>query len=95
VPNYTIRVQLVANPSEPVYEDLHARMEKGGFLRNVRGVTPGSQQADFALPHATYFGASDANVERVRDWAGDHAKAAWGANIVFVSQSETWAWGRF
>jgi hypothetical protein len=93
VPNYTIRIQLHGTPGEPVYEDLHARMQAGGFFRNVRGVTPEGKQADFPLPHGTYFGASEANIERVRDWARDHAKAAWGKNVVFVSQTETWAWG--
>jgi hypothetical protein len=94
VPNYTLRVQLVGNPDESVYNDLHTRMQKGGFLRSVDGTNADGDQASFMLPHGTYYGSSEANVSRVRDWANEHANAAWGKNIVFVAQTDTWAWGK-
>lgn len=94
MPYYTIRIQLVGNPSETVYEDLHARMQRGGFLRTVTGVDNQGRQTTSPLPHGTYYGSSDADSGRVRDWAKEHAQAAWGASIVFVAQTETWAWGR-
>jgi hypothetical protein len=94
MPSYTLRIQLIGDPDETVYEDLHGRMERDGFLRTVSGVDLKGNQAKFELPHATYFGTSDANVAGVRDWARDHAKAAWGKSIVFEAQTETWALGK-
>lgn len=92
--NYTLRIQLVGKPSEDVYDDLHARMQKGGFRRTIEGVNTAGQAAGFDLPHGTYYGSSDADVARVRDWAKDHAKEAWGKSVVFVAQTDTWAWGK-
>lgn len=95
MPNFTLRIQLVGNPDETVYEDMHARMARGGFLRTVSGVNPAGKQTDFQLPHGTYYGASDVDATKVRDWARDHAKAAWGKNVVFVAQTGTWAWSGY
>ena len=95
MPSYTLRIQLMGDPDEAVYEDLHARMERGGFLRIVSGVNSEGKQRDFPLPHGTYYGESSAEVGKVRDWARDHAKAAWGKSIVFVAQTETWAWSGY
>jgi hypothetical protein len=89
--NFTIRVELIGRPSEDVYTDLHGRMERGGFSRTIDGFNTKGASTSFALPHATYFGASEANVGAVRDWARDHAREAWGKSIVFVAQTETWA----
>ena len=92
--NYTLRIQFVGNPSESIYDDLHARMQKGGFLRTIEGVDSARKESVSALPHGTYYGSSDADVSQVRDWAKDHAKEAWGKSIVFVAQTDTWAWGK-
>lgn len=37
MPNYTLRIQLLGNHTEPVYEDLHARMKAGGLGRTITG----------------------------------------------------------
>ncbi len=89
--NYTIRLQLVEKPGEEVYEDLHTRMETGGFLRTISGVNPQGAKVTPNLPHGTYYGSSDATSQEVRDWAKNHAKEAWGKSLVFVAQTSTWS----
>ena len=91
---YTLRIQLVGNPSQNVYDDLHGRMETGGFLRQVTGVNVDGQQQACALPHGTYYGSSDADATVVGDWASAHAREVWGESTVFVALRETWAWSR-
>jgi hypothetical protein len=88
MPAYTVRVQLTGEPDQNIYDDLHSRMEKGGFLRTVTG----KKTRD--LPHGTYYGSSIKTVTEVRDWTKQQAKAAWGKSTIFVAQTETWSWGK-
>jgi hypothetical protein len=91
MPNFTLRIQLVGNPSQEVYESLHARMKQGGFLQTVTGTSQQGQPKTVSLPHATYYGQTTADCVAVRDWAASHAAEVWGKNITFVAQTETWA----
>lgn len=91
--NYTLRIELIGNPGYEIYNDLHARMKKGGFLQTINGVAAQGAQVTFALPHATYYGSLDATPVQVRDWASKHAAEAWGKSIVFVAATVTWAIG--
>lgn len=91
---YTIRIELIGSPPQNVYEDLHARMERGGFFLTVTGTNPEGESITAPLPHATYYGSVEADVSAVRDWARDHAKEAWGKSIVFVAATSTWARGQ-
>jgi hypothetical protein len=88
---YTLRIELLGSPSQQVYDELHARMKKGGFLQTITGTNPQGETKAYDLPHATYYGTSDATCAAVRDWPKSHATEAWGKSIVFVAQTSTWA----
>ncbi len=88
---YTLRIELLGNPGSDVYENLHTRMTKGGFLQTIQGTNSQGQTVTCNLPHATYYGSSDATAAQVRDWAKQHATEVWGRSIVFVAQTSMWA----
>jgi hypothetical protein len=90
--NFTVRIQLKGDPDQDVYGDLHDRMEKEGFLRTVSGVDESGKQSVCNLPHGTYYGQSNVSCATVRDWAAKQATDAWGKNVTFVAQTETWGW---
>jgi hypothetical protein len=90
---YTLRIELLGNPSQDVYKDLHARMQRGGFSQTITGTSSNGQSVTKPLPHATYYGSVEATAAGVRDWAQAHAKEAWGKSIVFVAATSTWARG--
>jgi hypothetical protein len=89
--NYTLRIELVGDPTEPVYKDLHERMKAGGFLQTVRGVDSKGNSVVVKLPHATYFGSTTADAKEVREWAVAHAKEVWGKSVIFVAETSDWA----
>jgi hypothetical protein len=85
---YTLRIELLGSPSQDVYKDLHARMERGGFLQTVTGTTSAGKTVTSALPHATYYGSVNATVGAVREWSQPHAKEAWGKKHRFRCRHE-------
>lgn len=87
--DYTLRIELLGNPGFDVYENLHTRMRNGGFLQTIGGVNTQGTSTTFTLPHATYYGSSDATAVQVRDWA-KHATEVWGKSIVFVAVTSIW-----
>jgi hypothetical protein len=89
--NFTVRIELVGDPTEPVYKDLHERMKVGGFLQAVRGVDSKGDNVVVKLPHATYFGSTTATAKEVREWAIAHAREAWGRSVIFVAETTDWA----
>jgi hypothetical protein len=94
MPNFAIRVELRGNPTREQYDTLHALMARKGFLQTVDGVDSQGKAKRFALPHATYYGASTASCGAVRDDVGAAIRAQIQNDIiVFVVQAETWALG--
>ena len=91
--NFTIRIELLGDPGADVYEGLHARMEKGGFLQTISEIDAQGNMMTLTLPHATYFGSVGATAIAVRDWARDQAQQAWGRSVIFVADTSTWARG--
>jgi hypothetical protein len=65
---FTLRIELLGSPSQQVYDDRHGRMKKGGFLQTITGTNPQGETKAYDLPHATYYGTSDATCAAVRDW---------------------------
>lgn len=53
-----IRVELHGKASEDDYENLHAYMQKNGWLRYIYPNAPGSKGGPFMLPMAMYCGDS-------------------------------------
>lgn len=92
--DFTLRVELLGTPSQEIYANLHARMKAGGFLQTVSGTNNAGQSLTTDLPHATYYGTVNSTAAAVRDWAQAQAKDAWGKSVVFVAQTDTWAWGK-
>ncbi len=91
---YVIRVELRGNPPWEQYEKLHALMATVGFLQTVDGVNKKGEQKTFDLPHAVYYGTSDATTSDVRDWVQSNVKGKIQDSILFlVVKSETWALG--
>ena len=43
--DYTLRIQPEGNPDEAVYNDMHTRMQRGGFVRNITEVYPDGKHA--------------------------------------------------
>ena len=62
--NYTLRIELLGNPSQDVYADLHARMQRGGFSQTITGTTSNGQSVTKPLPHATYYGSLARDLSR-------------------------------
>jgi hypothetical protein len=92
--NYAIRVELRGNPTWELYDQLHALMAGQGFLQTIRGVGSKGQPRTDSLPHAVYFGPSDAATGAVRDWVVAAVQARVQKDIlVFVVQASDWAMG--
>ena len=94
MPNYAIRVELRGNPTWEQYNTLHSVMAAGGFLQTISGVDPQGNQKAFDLPHAVYYGSSQAACAAVRDWTANNVKARVQQDIlVFVVEAAHWALG--
>lgn len=91
MPHFTLRIELLGNPSHDVYEDLHARMHRSGFRKTVTGKNPKGELATVSMPHATYYGFANTSTTVVLDWAQAHAREVWGKNVVFVAETSSWA----
>jgi hypothetical protein len=92
--DFAIRVELRGNPTREQYETLHALMARKGFLQTIAGVDNQGNQKRFNLPHAVYYGASNATCGDVRTAVANAVKAEVQNDvIVFVVQAATWALG--
>jgi hypothetical protein len=91
---YAIRVELKGNPTYQEYQTLHALMARMGFSQTIDGVDTRGNQRAFDLPHAVYYGSSQADVGTVRTSVATAVKAQVQNDIiVFVVQAATWAIG--
>ena len=84
--NFTIRVQLMGDPSSDEYDQLHNEMSSLGFRRTVKGAS-----RVVNLPHGLYYGSSDRSASVVRDTVAAAAKRVQPKVKVFVAETETWS----
>jgi hypothetical protein len=92
--NYAIRVELRGNPTWEQYDRLHALMARQGFLQTIKGVSPDGTQQVFNLPHAVYYGPSNASPGAVRDSVSKAVKAEVQPDVVVFAVAATdWAIG--
>ena len=94
MPNYAIRVELRGNPSADEYQTLHALMARLGFAQTIVGVDGDGKQKRFNLPHAVYYGSSNADCAGVRTSVQKLVKSEVQDNIiVFAVEALTWSLG--
>ena len=88
---FTIRVQLMGDPTSEEYDLLHDQMLSLGFERTVKGTTKEGAATVVHLPHGLYYGSSLDSVTTVRDKVSRAAKTVQPKIKVFVAETETWA----
>jgi hypothetical protein len=92
--DFTVRVELLGDPSYTQYEKLHALMSGLGFGRTIDGVTSANERKTFNLPHATYYGTSASTCASLRDILRSKIRTEIQAGvIIFVAETSTWALG--
>jgi len=90
--DYAIRVELRGYPTREQYDALHALMARRGFQQTIVGIDGAGKQKRVNLPHAVYYGCSNAGCGEVRDSVTNAVKAEVQQDIlVFVVQAQTWA----
>jgi hypothetical protein len=88
---FTIRVQLMGDPTSEEYNQLHDQMSSLGFERTVKGTTRDGAATVVSLPHGLYYGSSVDSAGTVRDRVSRAAKTIQPKIKVFVAETETWA----
>jgi hypothetical protein len=88
---FTIRVQLMGDPTSDEYDQLHDQMSSLGFKRTVKGTTRDGASTLVNLPHGLYYGLSVDSASAVRDNVSRAAKKIQSKIKVFVAETATWA----
>jgi hypothetical protein len=84
----------MGKPGVDEYDTLHALMEEYGLYRTINGVNPNGEEMTTNLPHGTYYGTNDSDVEWMRNHIRDEVQERVQKKInVFIAEVNTWAQG--
>ncbi len=88
---YTVRLELVGNPSEDTYQRLHKAMAIQGYARTVPGIDSAGKTVTVNLPTGLYYGSSAESPKVVASVVHKVATAFHSVKAVFVAQTTTWS----
>lgn len=81
---FTTRIELYGEPNYQVYENLHKKMDSGGFTRKITI----DKKIVYWLPNAEYSIMGDQKIEEIRDLAVSITRTVWSDFGVLVTKSQ-------